>query len=93
MDANDIEPVTTLKRDAAALIERARQSASPIVTTQNGRATAVLQDIDTYERQRRALSMLKLLAQGERDLERGATVSHTEAKKRLKAKLAALSGE
>jgi len=93
VDTNDIEPVTTLKRDAAALIERARTRASPIVITQNGRATAVLQDIDTYERQRRALSMLKLIAQGERDLDQGATVSHTEAKKRLRAKLRALTGE
>ena len=38
---DDIEPITTLKRDAAGLIERAEERRAPIIITQNGRATAV----------------------------------------------------
>ena len=64
---NDVEPVTVLKRSAAELIARATDRHSPIVITQNGRPTAVLQDVHTYERQQRALHLLKLLAQGEQD--------------------------
>lgn len=66
---DDIEPVTSLKRGAAELIARASERHSPIVITQNGKPTAVLQDVASYERQQRALHMLKLLAQGERDYE------------------------
>lgn len=71
---NDVEPVTVLKRNAAELIARATDRHSPIVITQNGRPTAVLQDVHTYERQQRALHLLKLLAQGEQDHRAGRTL-------------------
>ncbi|MGI8574286.1 MAG: type II toxin-antitoxin system Phd/YefM family antitoxin [Egibacteraceae bacterium] len=67
----DIEPVTSLKRGAAELIARATERHSPIVITQNGRPTAVLQDVASYERRRRALHLLKLAAQGDRDYDDG----------------------
>lgn len=67
----DVEPVTSLKRGAAELITRAAERHSPIVITQNGRPTAVLQDVASYERQRRALHLLKLVAQGDRDHDAG----------------------
>ena len=40
MKLHNIAPITELKRDAASLIERASEQRSPIVITQNGRATA-----------------------------------------------------
>jgi prevent-host-death family protein len=90
MDASkDIEPVTTLKRDAAGLIDRARERSSPIVITQNGKATAVLQDIETFERQRRALLLLKLLAQGDRDYEAGRVLTGAEVDARMRQRLRA----
>lgn len=67
----DIEPVTSLKRGAAELIARASERHSPIVITQNGKPTAVLQDVDSYQRQQRAFHLLKMLAQGERDYDAG----------------------
>jgi prevent-host-death family protein len=88
MDSSkDIEPITTLKRDAAGLIERARERSSPIVITQNGRPTAVLQDVESFERQRRALVLLKLLAQGERDHEAGRIVPHEDVHERIHQRL------
>ncbi len=71
---NDVEPVTVLRRSAAELIARATDRHSPIVITQNGRPTAVLQDVHTYERQQHALHLLKLLAQGEQDHRAGRTL-------------------
>ena len=91
--SKDIEPVTTLKREAAELISRAREQRSPIVITQNGRATAVLQDVDSYERQRRVLLLLKLLAQGEKDFEAGRTVTRTTARRRFRTRIANLGPE
>jgi prevent-host-death family protein len=67
----DVEPITALKRRTAELISRATERHSPIVITQNGRPTAVLQDVASYERQRRALHLLKLVAQGDRDHDAG----------------------
>lgn len=63
----DVEPVTALTRGGADLISRATERHSPMVIAQNGRPTAVLQDVASYERQRRALHLLRLLAQGDGD--------------------------
>ncbi len=49
-----IEPVTNLKSKSAELVRRARETGQPIIITQNGKATAVLQDVETYQRQRQA---------------------------------------
>ena len=85
--ATAIEPVTVLKTRSAQLIKEARDSRQPVVITQNGKATAVLQDVETYEEQRRALLLLKLMAQGDRELKRDKAVRHATARKRFERKL------
>ena len=89
MKLGNVVPVTVLRRDAASLIERAHEQRSPIVITQNGRATAVLQDVASYERDRRAFALLQLALQGEADIAAGRTVSRVEHKKRLATRLKA----
>ena len=89
--ATAIEPVTVLKTRSAQLISEAKASGQPIVITQNGRATAVLQDVDSYEEQRRALLMLKFLAEGDRQLRDGKGVSHSAAKKHFAKTLKGLA--
>jgi len=85
MKLANIAPITELKRDAASLIERANEQRSPIVITQNGRATAVLQDVASFEADRRAFALLKLAMQGDADIAAGRTVSRADYKKRLAA--------
>ena len=85
-----IEPVTVLKTRSAELIRRAHDSGQPIVITQNGKATAVLQDVESYQRQREALLLLKYLLRGDRDYRRKAVQSDAEADRHFRAKLAAL---
>ena len=85
MKLQNIAPITELKRDAASLIERASEQRSPIVITQNGRATAVLQDVESFEQDRRAFALLKLALQGDADIAEGRVVSRSEYKKRLAA--------
>ncbi len=82
-----IEPVTTLKTRSAELIRRARDTGQPIVITQNGKATAVLQDVESFERQRRALLLLRYLAQGEEEVSSGKGVHHRKAVQRFERKL------
>lgn len=86
-----IEPVTMLKTRSAQLIREARNSRQPIVITQNGKATAVLQDVESYEEQRRALLMLKLMAQGDQELKQDKAVPHETARKRFEKTLQELS--
>lgn len=86
--ADGITPVTSLKRNSAELIRKARETGQPVIITQNGRATAVLQDVETFERQRKALLLLKLAAQGDQDYRLGRVVSDAEADhRRFEARL------
>jgi prevent-host-death family protein len=87
-----IEPVTVLKTKSAELIRRARESGQPIVITQNGKATAVLQDVESFQRQREALLLLKFLAPGSQDLRAGRSIDHSKVVDRLSEKLKDLKG-
>ncbi len=88
MDARTaIEPVTVLKTKSAQLIKQARTTRQPIIITQNGKASAVLQDIESYEEQRKSLHLLRLLAQGDLELGKGEGISHTRLKKEMEERL------
>lgn len=82
-----IEPLSAMRTRSSELVDRARDTGSPVVLTRNGKAAAVLQDVESYERQQEALLLLKALAQGDQDLREGRTVSTREAKRRLNATL------
>ena len=60
----DIRPVTFLKSRAADLLAQINETQQPVFITQNGEPRAVMQDPESYERMRRAIGMLKLLAHG-----------------------------
>ena len=47
----------------------------PLVVTQNGEAKAVIQDIVSYEETQETMSLLKILALGNRQVEEGRTVA------------------
>lgn len=83
----NIRPITYLKSRAAEVLDQINRTHKPLVITQNGEPRAVMQDPESYEKMRSALGIMKLLAQGERDVERGRMVEHealfAKAQKRL----------
>lgn len=87
-----IQPVTALKTKSAKLIRKARESGQPVIITQNGKPTAVLQDVRSFERERRALLLLKFLAKGDQEVRAGKGVSHSKAGRHFNRKLKELGG-
>ena len=83
----DIQPVTYLKNHSAEVLERINRTRRPMVITQNGKARAVLQDAKSYEETRRALGLMKLVAQGEREVEQGKLVAQDDLLDRIEKKL------
>jgi prevent-host-death family protein len=77
------ELVTTLKRKATEIISAVGRNRVPILITHHGRPAAYVVDVETYERLNQRLSILEGIARGERAIEQGRVVSHTEAKKRM----------
>ena len=64
----DIIPITDLRQDAAAALARVRTSKQPVLITQRGRAAAVVLSVEVYERAEHERQLLRLLAQGEREI-------------------------
>ena len=85
--ADGIEPVTVLKTRSAELIRQARETGQPIIITQNGKPTAVLQDVESFQRQREALILLKILVKGDHELGDGRRISHDDVLARIEHKL------
>lgn len=86
--SQDIKPITYMKTHSAELVDLASKTGRPVVITQSGRASVVVQDIKSYERQRDALLLLKLLAQGVEDAEAGRVTEQDKMFARLERKLA-----
>ncbi len=74
----DIKPITYMKTRSSELIKTAGENKRPVVITQNGEAKAVLIDIDSYEKQKEALLLLRVIARGEGDI-KGRRVIEQEA--------------
>lgn len=66
-----VKPISYVKAHAADIILNITESRTPIIITQNGEATAVLQDIASYEEIQESLALLKILAVSRKDLEAG----------------------
>jgi prevent-host-death family protein len=64
----EIVPVSDLRREAAAVLKKIRDSNDPVVVTQRGRAAAVILSVEEYERKERDLEILRLLARGEKEI-------------------------
>ena len=67
----DIIPISELRQDAAGIIKRLKSSKKPVFITQRGRASAVLVSTEDYERTQHEVEILKALAHGELEIERG----------------------
>ena len=71
MKIPDIIPVTDLRQDAAAVLKKLQDSVDPLVITQRGRAIAVIQSIEAYEKSEHNRELLELLEVGEKEIAEG----------------------
>lgn len=69
-----IIPVTDLRQDAAAALEKAREAGEPIVITQRGRAAAVMMSVEAYEKSEYEKQLLRSLLRGEVELSEGRSI-------------------
>ena len=68
----------------AELLREVSEGGHAVTITQNGEARAVLMDVDTYDRWRSSMTLLKLLAQGEVDVGAGRTVKQSDVFRRAR---------
>ncbi len=93
--SQQIKPISYLKAHAAEIVRNLVREKEPLFITQNGEAKVVIQDIESYEQTQQTMSMLKILALGNRQIEDGKvqTVSDVVARLRKQRTESALDSE
>lgn len=86
--SQSIKPISYFKAHAAEVIRELNKQHGTMIITQNGEAKAVIQDIAEYERVQEALAMLRMVAQGQSDYEKGKTIPADQVLKELADKIA-----
>jgi prevent-host-death family protein len=69
--STQVKPISYLKSHAAEIVKSITEKREPMLITQNGEAKLVVMDVRSYEEQEETLAMLKILALGNREIERG----------------------
>jgi prevent-host-death family protein len=80
--AEDIQSLSTFKRDTARLAEQLRKTGRPVVLTVNGKAEMVVQDAAAYQRLvelAEQAEMLAFLQKGKAEIDAGRTKPALEA--------------
>jgi prevent-host-death family protein len=82
-----IRPITYLKTNAADVLAAVTQTHTPVIITHNGEAKMVVQDIETYQKLKQSLDMLRLVAMGKKQVDEGKTKPAHEVFKSIEEKL------
>jgi prevent-host-death family protein len=84
--STQIRPISYLKANAAEVLRLLEEQRKPMIITQNGEAKAVIQDVTSYEETQETLALLKILALGSQQVERGESTPISEVADRLRTK-------
>ncbi|MBT4089558.1 MAG: type II toxin-antitoxin system Phd/YefM family antitoxin [Deltaproteobacteria bacterium] len=84
--SNNIKPISYLKAHAADIIRNIGSHREPLIITQNGEAKAIVQDIDSYEKEQETMAMLKILALGNQQIDKGEVIQAADALNRIREK-------
>jgi prevent-host-death family protein len=78
LNPSSIGVVTDFRQDAASILNRLEQSGETCVITRRGRAAAVMQSVEAYDRAEHEREILYQLALGEAEIREGAGFSLDE---------------
>lgn len=73
------KPISYLKANAARIAEEVKKSNQPMVITQNGEASMVIQSVKDYQQTQETLAMLKMLSQSQKDIQDKNTIPANKA--------------
>lgn len=81
-----IKPISYFKANAAEIVRQLTEQREPMIITQNGEATAVIQDVASYEATQETMALLKILALGNNQIEAGRVIPAATVIRRLREK-------
>ena len=82
--SEQVKPISYLKAHTAEVIREVSDNHKAVIITQNGEAKAIVQDLDSYEKTKESLALLKIIAQGKQEIESGEFEPITKAFKSIR---------
>ncbi|MCP4602148.1 MAG: type II toxin-antitoxin system Phd/YefM family antitoxin [Proteobacteria bacterium] len=83
----EIRPITYLKSKAPDLLKQVNETRRHVIITQNGEPKAVLQDPESFEEMRDALTLMKMISQSEKAIREGKVIDNDEVFRDLEKRL------
>jgi len=71
----DIKSLSDFRTEPNSVIKQIHETHRPVYITDRGKPTAVLVDLEEYERQREKMELMEAILEGEKDYEEGRTES------------------
>jgi prevent-host-death family protein len=82
----DVRPVTEFRSRTSALLRQLRRTRRPLLLTVNGRSSAILLDVEEYERLTYERDLFRAMARGDREIDQGRGIEHGAAMRHLLAR-------
>lgn len=76
--------VTTLKRKATKILAELEEEGTPVLITEHGKPAAYLVDVRTFESLQNRIRILEGIARGEKAIQQGRVLTHTQAKRKMR---------
>jgi len=82
----DIRSLSDFRANAASYIERVKTKRRPLVLTQHGKSSAVLIDVEDYQKLLDKIQLLEEISNARKELDNGEGISQEEFFSELRAK-------
>jgi prevent-host-death family protein len=82
----DIRSLSDFRANAASYIERVKTKRRPLVLTQHGKSSAVLIDVEDYQKLLDKIQLLEELSTARKELDNGKGLTHEEFFSELRTK-------
>lgn len=74
----NIQPISFLKTNTSDVVKQVQETREPVLITVNGKVQAVIQDPLSYQKMHDQLTMLRILAHGQKQIEHGKVTDHED---------------
>jgi prevent-host-death family protein len=69
--STNVKPISYLKSHTAEIVKEITETREPLLITQNGVSSLVVQDVASYEQTQQTIALLKIIAIGRKQIEQG----------------------
>ena len=75
---DNVLPISFLKTNTSDVVKQVQETREPVMITVNGKVQAVVQDPLSYQKMHDQLTMLRVLAHGQKQIEEGKVTDHDD---------------